>query len=148
MSSIIVYGGSKLEDGLINKDTKPIPANFYGDSKLQGELGIVPLKDHNYKISIIRPPMVYGKYSKGNFPLLVKVAKKTPLFPDYINHRSMIYEKNLCEFICQIIKFNEGGVFFPQNKEFICTTKLVKEISKEYGKNVHLTKIFNPLIKK
>src|SRR5690625_4604129 len=59
MSSIIIYGNSKLENGVINTDTIPVPADFYGQSKLDAEKGIKPLGNKNFKIAIIRPPMIY-----------------------------------------------------------------------------------------
>ena len=40
MSSIIVYGNSTNEQGVIDRNTVPNPSNFYGDSKLQAEEGI------------------------------------------------------------------------------------------------------------
>lgn len=43
MSSIIVYGDSP-SNGVIDRNTVPKPSNFYGDSKLQAEEGIKPLK--------------------------------------------------------------------------------------------------------
>ena len=78
MSSIIVYGESAPygKTKVITKDTKPSPANFYGDSKLQAEIKLSPLQDDSFNIAIIRPPMIYGKGSKGNYPMLSKLAKK------------------------------------------------------------------------
>ncbi|MEG2209693.1 MAG: NAD-dependent epimerase/dehydratase family protein, partial [Eubacterium sp.] len=72
MSSIIVYGDSgKLgETRIITKDTIPTPSNFYGNSKLQAENGILPLQDIAFNVVILRPPMIYGKGSKGNYPKL------------------------------------------------------------------------------
>ena len=68
MSSAIVYGDSAPIGRLkiITKDTPVSPANCYGDSKVQAENGILPLSDENFKVVIIRSPMIYGKGSKGN----------------------------------------------------------------------------------
>ena len=68
------------EDRVITKGTPLTPDNFYGDSKKQAEIKIRPLEDENFKIVIVRPPMIYGPHSKGNYPLLAKFAKKTPYF--------------------------------------------------------------------
>jgi nucleoside-diphosphate-sugar epimerase len=69
MSSIIVYGesGRINEKKIINRDTVPRPANSYGDSKLQAEKGIKALENNRFKVVILRPPMIYGKGSKGNY---------------------------------------------------------------------------------
>lgn len=148
MSSIIVYGDSDKLDGTINVSTVPKPSNFYGNSKLQAEKGIVSLQAHNFNIVIIRPPMIYGKDSKGNYPKLAKLSKITPVFPNFPNKRSMLHIDNLCEFIRLMIGNSESGLFFPQNKEFVNTSELVQTISKMHGKKIWLTSIFNPLIKK
>lgn len=71
MSSIIVFG-TKLD--CIDEYTKPDPDNFYGDSKLQAERGIEKLQDDKFKVAMIRPPMVYGEKTKGNYPKLAKIA--------------------------------------------------------------------------
>lgn len=149
MSSIIVYGdSSKLgEKRVITKDTIPIPTNFYGNSKLQAEQGILPLQDEHFKVVILRPPMIYGKGSKGNYPKLARLAQKTPIFPDIENERSMLYIENLCEFIRLMIDNEEKGIFFPQNEEYVKTTELVKTIAEVYGKKMRLTKVFNGLIR-
>lgn len=149
MSSIIVYGdSSKLgEKRVITKDTIPTPTNFYGNSKLQAEQGILSLQDEHFNVVILRPPMIYGKGSKGNYPKLARLAQKTPIFPDIENERSMLYIENLCAFIRLMIDNETRGIFFPQNKEYVKTTELVKIIAEVYGKKMRLTKVFNPLIR-
>ncbi|MGK0724376.1 sugar nucleotide-binding protein [Aerococcus urinaeequi] len=144
MSSIIIFG---TENNKIDVKTQPKPDNFYGDSKLQAEINLNKLIDDSFVVSHIRPPMVYGSESKGNFPLLAKLAVKTPAFPNYDNKRSMIYIKNLCEFLRLIIEKRIPGTFHPQNREYVKTYKLVRLIGENQGHKVSGTKIFNPIIK-
>lgn len=131
MSSIIVYGESAPygKSKIITKDTKPAPANFYGDSKLQGEMKLAPLQDNSFNIVIIRPPMIYGKGSKGNYQMLSNLAQKLPFFPKVNNQRSMLYIENLCEFIRLLMDDNAYGTFYPQNREYASTTEIVKNIN-------------------
>lgn len=140
MSSAIVYGNSgPIGKGKrITKDTPVRPANCYGDSKVQAENGLRKLDDDNFKVVILRPPMIYGKGSKGNYPLMSKMAQKLPVFPYVKNRRSMLYIENLCEFIRLMIVNNEQGTFWPQNKEYSNTSEMVKMIGAAHGKNVHL----------
>lgn len=148
MSSIIVYGSGKIgEDRVIAKDTPLTPDNFYGDSKKQAEIKLKPLEDDKFKIVIIRPPMIYGPNSKGNYPLLAKFAKKTPIFPTLRNQRSMLYVGNLIEFIRLIIDNDERGIFLPQNEEYVCSADLIREISQLNHHKIWFTGIFNPFIK-
>ncbi|MFR2839543.1 MAG: NAD-dependent epimerase/dehydratase family protein [Zhenhengia sp.] len=143
MSSIIVYGNGEK---VITKHTVPKPENFYGNSKLQADEGIQQLQDSKFNVVSIRPPMIYGKGSKGNYPKLAKLAQITPVFPNIDNSRSMLHIDNLCECIRLIIKNNEKGYFYPQNKEYVNTTYLVKTIAEVHHKKVYVTKVFNPIV--
>lgn len=149
MSSAIVYGNSgKIgKSKLITRETIPSPANCYGDSKLQAEKGLLPLNDESYKVVCLRPPMIYGKGSRGNYPLLSKLAKKMPIFPFVKNERSMLYIENLCEFIRLIIDNGEQGVFCPQNSTYSNTSEMVREIGKAHGKKIRLIKGFTWALK-
>lgn len=148
MSSIIVYGEGHLNDTKINESTVPVPSNFYGDSKLQAENLIRPLENDSFKIAIIRPPMIYGENSKGNYSKLAKLSKFTPLFPYFNNKRSMLHIDNLLSFITSIIIKNINGTFFPQNEKYINTSELVQTIAKVNGKRVLLVPGFEYLINK
>ena len=148
MSSIIVYGSGKIgEDRVITKDTPLTPDNFYGDSKKQAELKIKPLEDNNFKIVIIRPPMIYGPGSKGNYPLLAKFAKRTPIFPTIENERSMLVLGTLMEFVKMMIDNEESGIFLPQNAEYVSSKELIVEIAEIHKHKIFFIGIFNPIIK-
>lgn len=144
MSSAIVYGDSAPigKEKVIGRDTPTSPANCYGDSKVQAENGIRPLEDDNFKVVILRPPMIYGKGSKGNYPTLAKMACKLPLFPYVQNQRSMLYVENLCEFVRLMIENGESGTFWPQNAEYSNTSEMVALIAEAHGKRVRLVKGF------
>ena len=145
MSSMSVYGESAPvgKQRIITADTPTSPANFYGDSKVQAEKGLLELNDENFKVVIMRPPMVYGKGSKGNFPTLEKFAKTLPIFPSIKNERSMIFVNNLCEFVHLAIEREVSGIFYPQNAEYVTTSKMVEKIAAEHHKRIWVTPIFN-----
>ena len=149
MSSAIVYGDSAPigKSKIVTKDTPVSPANCYGDSKVQAENGIRPLSDASFKVVILRPPMIYGKGSKGNFPLLVKLANKLPVFPRVSNQRSMLYIGNLVEFVRLMIENNEEGTFWPQNAEYSNTSELVKQIAVANGRKLLLIPCLTWLLK-
>lgn len=149
MSSAIVYGDSAPigKTKIITRDTPVSPANCYGDSKVQAENGIRPLNDDNFKVVVLRPPMIYGKGSKGNYPTLAKMARKMPIFPCVKNQRSMLYIENLCEFVRLMIENEEQGIFWPQNAEYSNTSELVRMIAEANGKRVRLVKGFTWALK-
>lgn len=138
MSSAIVYGESAPvgKRKVITRDTLVSPANSYGDSKVQAENGILPLSDDSFKVVILRPPMIYGPGSKGNYPVLSKLAQKLPVFPKVDNQRSMLYIENLMEFVRLMVENEEQGIFWPQNAEYVNTTELVKLIAQAHGKKI------------
>lgn len=142
MSSIIVYGDQKK----ITNETIPCPIDFYGDSKLQAEKILKKMETKDFNIAVIRPPMVYGEKCKGNFSKLIKISTKISIFPNIVNRRSMIYIDNLCNFLCEIIKNNEKGTFFPQNANYISTINIIKEINRIKNRRIILLNTFNPLI--
>ncbi len=151
-SSVIVYGDSACvgRSKHITAETAPAPANFYGDSKWQAEQQLQALVSEeavNFKVAILRPPMIYGKGSKGNFPLLTKLAEKAPVFPSIENKRSMLYIDNLSEFVRLLVEDGQGGVFFPQNAEYVTTAQMVQQIGQTMEKKIHLLRILNPWVK-
>lgn len=187
MSSGIVYKVSKsLKGDVRTPETLPNPNDFYGDSKLQAESGVVNVNlnaevnpnpnvnlnpnlngNHNLnlnlnligndngdgnlngdgmKVCILRPPMIYGPGSKGNFLRLGWLATKTPVFPEWHNKRSMLYIDNLAEFVRQIIDREMSGTFFPQNAELVDTVEIVKYFAKKYHHKIWISRIFNPLV--
>ena len=147
MSSMIVYKEVKTLAGKrITTDTLPSPNGFYGDSKLQGEYGISSLESPFFQVCILRPPMIYGPGCRGNFPKLVWLATKTPIFPAWHNKRSMLYIDNLCEFVKQVILHGTRGIVFPQNAEYADTCEIIRYYAKTYGHKIWITRLFNPIV--
>ena len=144
LSSLNVYGDLC---GCITDADSVEPSSFYGDSKLQGEKEIQKMADDSFRISIIRPPFVYGKGCSGNYKKISKIAKMTPFFPDYKQRKSMIYIDNLSEFIRLVVEREADGTFLPQNIELVSTCDLVEEIRRVHGRKLVRTKIFNIFIK-
>jgi len=132
MSSMIIYGDVQC----ITKDTQPKPANFYGDSKWQADQRLRQMNTDTFHVAVLRPPMIYGKGSKGNYPILAKMASRLPFFPVVKNKRSMLYIDNLTEFIRLLIDNNDSGAFFPQNSEYSNTSQMVKMIANIKGHKI------------
>ena len=134
LSSMSVYG---ILSGIITKDTIPKPNTAYGKSKLEAEIGLWELRDEAFVVSIVRPPMVYGKHCKGNYQTLRKFALKYRSFPRFKNQRSMLYIENLSSVLLNIVLEKKNGVYLPQNIDYICTYEMVKNISEISGYNFH-----------
>lgn len=143
LSTMGVYG---IETGFIDEKTKPKPKTPYAQSKLEAESLLSELADDDFKVAILRPPIVYGKDCRGNYPRLAGMALKLPIFAKVKNERSMIFIDNLSEFVRLAIDKEVSGRFFPQNKEYVNTTKLVQSIAKAHGKELKATRLFNPFV--
>ena len=144
LSTMSVYG---LDTGIITKYTPLKPNSAYGKSKIEAEDLINKLEDSSFIVATLRPPMVYGKGCRGNYPRLAGLALKTPIFPKIDNKRSMIYIDNLSEFVKQLIDNKSGGLLFPQNGEYVNTSEMVRLIAEAHGKRVRMTKLFIPLLR-
>lgn len=144
MSSASVYGLTAPlgKTVMITADTPLKPADNYGLSKFHAEESLKTLAGENFKLAILRPPMVYGKGCKGNYPALVKLATKLPVFPWVDNRRSMLYIDNLCELVRLVIDDRAQGVFCPHNDEYVNTADLVNLIAHAHGKNILILKGF------
>jgi UDP-glucose 4-epimerase len=104
MSTIAVYG---IETGVINEHTHCDPITDYGKSKLRAEVELQKLEDDNFKVSIIRPPIVNGYDAPGNMKSLISLVKKIPVLPfgNIQNRRSMVYVGSLCFFMDAVVRF-------------------------------------------
>lgn len=139
LSSMSVYGWCR---GCIGKHTIPHPDSHYGRSKLQADREIWKMNAPDFRVAILRPPMVYGRNCRGNYQALRKLAVMTPFFPGTDNARSMIYIGNLCEFVKEVADKGKHGLFFPQDREYVDTGIMVKTIAECHGKKVRLVRGF------
>ncbi|WP_396128571.1 NAD-dependent epimerase/dehydratase family protein [Exiguobacterium mexicanum] len=130
-STLSVYG---LHSGNIDRHTKENPTTDYGKSKLEAERGLIKLIDANFKVTIIRPPIVYGPEAPGNFTKMVKLFNFIPIFPKVENERSMIFIDTLSEFIYLVIKYEVTGIYVPQNKEYVSTSSVFENYRRLNGK--------------
>lgn len=147
MSSQIVFHESQsLKTEVLTAETPPNPNGFYGDSKLQAETGLHELECDSFKVCILRPPMIYGPNSKGNFPRLAELATKTPIFPCWHNKRSMLYIDNLAEFVKQAVLRGLSGTFYPQNRELTDTVEIIRFFAQAANHGIWITRLLNPFV--
>jgi UDP-glucose 4-epimerase len=148
MSTMGVYGviGELKKEVVITKSTPINPKTFYGISKLEAEKGLKELQSEDFVVTILRPPMIYGPESPGNFALLEKFVKIIPVFPKIDNQRSMVYIDKLVSSVKQYIDRQDFGIFFPQDDQYIKTSDLVKNIAKENGRVLHFSRLLGIII--
>ena len=141
MSSVKVYG--EESDEVYTEKSICKPQDSYGESKLKAELGLKNMEDADFKVSIVRAPIVYGYGVKANMRSLVTLVKRFPILPfaDINNRRSMVYVGNLSHLIDEIVKQEKNGIFLASDDEAISTTRLIELIAQSLGQKVNLVKI-------
>lgn len=149
MSTVKVYGEETLNK--YSENTYCNPEDDYGKSKLKAEKLLLGLESDNFKISIIRTPIIYGYGVKANIKNLVNLVKKVSILPfgNIQNKRSMVYIGNLCHLVDVVIEQQKAGIFLASDDEPLSTSKLIELIAINLDKKIYLIKIpfFESLLK-
>lgn len=150
MSTVKVYGEESDETYTEYSTCKPLDA--YGRSKRKAEEELLKLETENFKISIIRTPIVYGAGVKANIQSLTRLIQKLPVLPfgGIQNKRSFVYVGNLCHLVNEVLLQQKGGIFLASDNAPLSTTRLCEFIAQGLGKKVWLIKIpfFETIVKK
>lgn len=129
---------------LLEETTECNPINDpYGESKLKAERYLESIEDENFKVAIVRPPLVYGPGAKGNLFSLMKLAE-TPLplpLKKTNNRRTMVSVENLISLINKIIEKEASGLFLAGDLKPVSTSDLIRQIRLALGKSPSLISI-------
>lgn len=112
----------------------PRPADAYARSKLAAEQALFDAATGSRMVPVVlRLPLVYGRYAKGNFPRLVRAVAKRRTLPlaSIDNRRSLLYVGNLVEAILAVLDAPRlaPGVHFVADAEAVSTPDLVRAIA-------------------
>ena len=145
ISTVKVFGEESKE--IFNENSPTNPKDYYGLTKKIAEEKLLKLEDKNFKVAILRLPLVFGPGVKANFRSLINIVNTFKILPlgSINNKRSMVFVGNVCHYIFQIIKLKERGIFIANEDESFSTSELIHQISKALEKNVILFSI--PLLK-
>lgn len=140
MSTVKVYGEFTDDNNYWDEESECHPEDDYGKSKLEAEKLILELEDDNFKIAIVRSPLVYGEGVKANMLNLMKLVDRFPVLPlgNINNKRTMVFIGNLISVFQKIIEEQFNGVIIPSDDKSLSTTELVKLISCELNKKLIL----------
>lgn len=153
LSTMGVYGvekSLKYEQSVITEHTQTSPKSPYGKSKLDAEILLKKMSDENFKVSVVRPPNVYGFGCKGNYiSIFENISRLLFICPKaYTNIRqSMIYIDNLSELIKLIISEQSDGVFMPQDEYAPNTVELITAIRNISGKKTIKSQVLGLFIR-
>ncbi|MBI2791942.1 MAG: NAD-dependent epimerase/dehydratase family protein [Gammaproteobacteria bacterium] len=137
--STIKVIAEKTIDMPLRAEDQPRPQDAYSLSKLQAEQILQEeSKRSGMEWVIIRPPLVYGAFVKGNFRRLLRLAKLPLPLPlgALRNRRSLVSINNLISFIeCCIHHPNaHREVFLVSDNQDLSTSGLIKLMRRCLGK--------------
>ena len=133
-SSIKVHG--ETADAPLRESSPLAPGERYARSKLEAENALRAIA--GLRLTVLRPPLVYGPGAKANFlSLLRAVARGMPLpLATIDNRRSLIYVGNLVDAIVRCL--DVPGTFLVSDGEPVSTPQLCREIGEALGRPARL----------
>ena len=145
ISTVLVHGRSNDGRAPFNEDDVLTPRGLYGMSKAAAEAGLKTLaRDSAMKISVIRPPLVYGAGAKGNFALLTRAVNLgLPLpFAAIRNHRAFLAVQNLSSFVLRRLAHPDPAsnfeIFLVADREQVSTPEFITRLADASGKRLRL----------
>ncbi len=136
MSSLKVHG----ETGHFTESDPPSPQDPYGISKWEAEQGLLELSAQTgMRVTLLRPPMVYGPGVGGNFLRLMRWVKKGIPLPlgSIHNQRSLVYVGNLVDATLAILNRPHQGkntdTYLVTDDAPVSTTELIRQMAHALG---------------
>lgn len=145
ISTVLVHGRSNDGRAPFSESDVPTPRGLYGTSKAEAEAGLRALaRDSDMKISVIRPPLIYGAGAKGNFALLTRAVRRgLPLpFAAIRNRRNFLSVQNLSSFILHRLGHSDPAsnfeIFLLADRERVSTPEFIACLARASGKSARL----------
>lgn len=131
-STVAVYGthGYFEHDKILSIDSPTNPQTAYAESKLRAEKVLTDMRDSKFKVSILRPPMVYGNNCPGNMKKLEKLVEIFSVLPfgNDENRRTIVHVDKLLEITNDIVKNSREGVMIPKDTNDISIKEILERI--------------------
>ena len=143
LSTVLVNGSCTDGRMPFREDDVPAPRGAYGMSKAAAEQRLRELAGTvDMRVTVIRPPLIYGAGAVGNFRLLAKAVQRgVPLpFAAIRNRRAFLGVQNLVSFIANRLSDADGKyeVFLLADDEQLSTPEFVRKIAAAAGKPARL----------
>lgn len=143
--SSVKVNGESTKGKPFSADDPPAPADAYGRSKWAAEQGLAQLVrvgDGHFRVTILRPPLVYGPGVRANFLRVMRaVAMGLPLPLAAIdNRRSLIYVDNLADAVALVLREPAGAIetFVLSDGEDVSTPELIRRIARAMNRPARL----------
>ncbi|MET4450314.1 NAD-dependent epimerase/dehydratase family protein [Bradyrhizobium sp. RT3b] len=123
------------------------PRGVYGQSKAAAESGLQRIAaDSQMSVSIVRPPLVYGRDAVGNFRFLVKAIRTGIPLPFGLirNRRSFVSVQNLASFISVVTELETDSnykTYLVADAEQVSLSDFIRRMGSAMGKSPILVPI-------
>ncbi|RZN21831.1 NAD-dependent epimerase/dehydratase family protein [Bradyrhizobium sp. Leo121] len=143
VSTVLVHGRSTDGRAPFSENDVLTPRGLYGMSKAAAEAGLRHLaQGSQMKVTIIRPPLIYGFGAKGNLALLEKaIGLGVPLpFANVRNRRAFVSVENLTSFVLHRLSHPDGqfNIFLVADDEQVSTPEFIELLAAAAGKPARL----------
>lgn len=143
VSTILVNGSCTDGRSPFRESDECAPRGVYGISKARAEIGLKRLSQQSeMKISVVRPPLVYGSGAGGNFRRLVRAVKYGIPLPlgSIENRRAFISVQNLASFISRWLSAgNEKfATYLVADHEQVSTPDFIRRIAAAMNRRAFL----------
>jgi UDP-glucose 4-epimerase len=151
ISTILVNGSCTDGRAPFREDDIPTPRGVYGISKAAAESGLRELAETvDMRVTVIRPPLIYGAGALGNLGLLVRAVQRgIPLpFGAIRNRRAFLGVENLASFIANRLSGADRkfDIFLVADDVQISTPEFVRQIARAAGKTARLVPVPVPAL--
>lgn len=145
LSTSHVYGVDHSEKSIHESHLK-LPTSAYGKAKAAAEEKLLNKMDKTEMgITIVRPPLVYGRGVRGNFAQLVKWVQRLPVLPfgGATAKRSYVGLENLVAFLllCARHDKSKNALFNVTDQQDLSTAELCEKIAHALGIQRKLLKL-------
>ncbi len=143
MSTIKVLGEQSDSHAGFTEDSPPHPEDAYAQSKWEAEQVLTQLcASVDMALTVLRPPLVYGPFCKGNFTALLRAVDRNLPLPlaSIQNRRSLIYVGNLISAVqtCLTTSKVSGNTYVVSDGAPVSTPELIARIATALGKHPRL----------
>ena len=150
VSSIGVNGSTSTHP--FRPDDPPAPEEPYAISKLEAETGLWEIAQNTgLEIVVVRPPLVYGPKTRGNFLRLLKLAALPVPLPlgSVSGKRSFVSVWNLCDLLIRCLDHPRaaGKVFLAGDGEDVELPQLIRILRAEMGRRPNLLPVPESLLR-
>jgi nucleoside-diphosphate-sugar epimerase len=142
MSTMLVNGSCTDGRAPFRENDEFSPRGGYALSKAEAEIGLAQMANLPMKITVIRPPLVYGPGAVGNFKLLVRAVQLGIPLPFGLvrNRRAFVSVQNLTSFTANQLSSGDKpfDVFLVADKEQVSTSEFVRKLAQVMNKRARL----------